>query len=338
MAAESPTSSSATAHAHAEARPKPLRGAAVASVAMAVPETVVPNATVAERLGVSADWIESRTGIRERRLARAEDSLADFATLAGERALVAADVDAADLDVVMVATLTADRRLPNAAPLVAAKLGASGAGAFDLGAACTGFVAALGVAVGQIESGRAETVLVVGADLLSRVTDRADRRTAGLFADGAGAVVVRGSGTARIGPTVWGSDGSEAELITLDADNGLIRMNGHDTFRHAVSRLTEATREALAAAELDPDEIDLFVFHQANGRILGAVAEALGLAPERVADYISAFGNTSAASVPIALAQADADGRLRPGSRVLLAAFGSGLTWGAITLEWGGRR
>ena len=338
MASESLTAEVITAPADATSRSKPLTGAAVASVAMAVPETVVPSAAVAERLGVSGDWIESRTGIRERRIAGPGETLTDLATLAGERALAAAGVDAAELDLVVVATLTADRRLPNAAPLVAARLGATGAGAFDLGAACTGFVAALNLAVGQIESGRARMVLVIGAETLSRVTDRDDKRTAGLFADGAGAAVVCSSGSSRIGPSVWGADGSESELITLTGDDGLIRMNGHDTFRHAVARLIEATRDALATADLDVSEIDLFVFHQANGRILSAVAEALELAPEKVADYVGAFGNTSTASIPIALAQADADGRLRPGSRVLLAAFGSGLTWSAITIEWGGWR
>lgn len=321
----------------ASARGRRLGGAAIASVATALPERTVTNAAIAARLGVSGDWIESRTGIRERRIASSRETLTDIAALAGERAVIAAGADPTELDIILVATLTAERRLPNAAPLVADRLGATGAAAIDIGAACTGFVASLGLATGQVEAGRARSALVIGAENLSTVTDPGDKRTAGLFGDGAGAVLVRAGERARISPVVSGSDGSASELITLQRHNGYIRMNGHDTFRHAVARLSEATVGALAAAGRELPGVDLFVYHQANGRILAAVAEQLGLDPERVADYIARFGNTSAASIPIALAQAEADGRLWPGAIVLVAGFGSGLTWAATTLEWGER-
>jgi 3-oxoacyl-[acyl-carrier-protein] synthase-3 len=226
--------------------------------------------------------------------------------------------------------------VPAAAPLVAGALGATRAGAFDVNAACTGFLAALDLACAQVESGRVANALVIGADLMSRLVNPSDRRTAALFGDGAGAVLVEGSGSVRVGPTVLRSDADGAEYIRTD---GLAResleMDGHETFKAAVARLSEVTLEALAAAEQDLAEIDLFVYHQANARILSAVGEKLDLAPERVVNAIGSLGNTSAASIPLALAAAERDGLLAPGSRVLLAAFGAGFTWGATTLIWG---
>jgi 3-oxoacyl-[acyl-carrier-protein] synthase-3 len=320
-----------------EARGSPgLRGSEIASIGMCVPDQVVKNASIAERLGVGEDWIARRTGVRERRIARPGQRLTGFAAQAGAEALERAGANAEDLDLVLVATMSADELTPNAAPLVAAELGARRAGAIDVGAACTAFVSALGMAAGQIEANRAESVLVIGADLLSRLTDPDDRSTAGLLADGAGAALVRATGgRGRIGPVVLGSDGHRADLITATHDERLVRMNGHDTFKQAVSRMSQATMAALSLADRAVAEVDLFVYHQANSRIIQAVGAELGLPADRTADYVARFGNTSAATIPIALAVAGQEGRLGDGALVLLAAFGAGLNWGATVVEWG---
>jgi 3-oxoacyl-[acyl-carrier-protein] synthase-3 len=244
-------------------------------------------------------------------------------------------VEPGDLDLILLATFTADQLLPNAAPLVADRLGAGAVGAVDVGAACTGFLAALSLAAGQLEASSAECALVIGADLPSRVTDYTDDRTAGLFGDGAGAAVLTASGPGRIGRISLRSDGSKAHLITAESEERLLRMDGRATFRAAVAGLADISREVASDAGLALEEIDLFVYHQANARILAAVGDRLALPPERVVDCIARYGNTSAASVPIALAEAEREGRLEPGSRVLLAAFGAGLVWGAGIVEWG---
>jgi 3-oxoacyl-[acyl-carrier-protein] synthase III len=311
-------------------------GAAILSLGTALPQHAVPSEAIGERLGVSAAWIESRTGVRERRVAEPGLRLSELASAAGRAALERAELDPAELDLVIVATFTADELVPNAAPLVAAELGASRAGAFDVGAACTGFLTALSLATAQIESGRAAHLLVVGADLVTRFTDFDDRRTAALFGDGAGAAVVgRVPGSGRIGPAVLGSDGGGAPHIYATRSERLIRMDGHETFKAAVARLADVTVEALDKAGATLNEVDLFVYHQANARILAAVAERLELPADRVVNAIETLGNTSAASIPLALAAAEENGALGPGSRVLLAAFGAGFTWGAVTLEWG---
>jgi len=312
-----------------------LRGAGLASVAMAVPDNVVENAVITERLGLKEDWIVTRTGVLERHFVADDESLVDLAAQAGERALSNAGVDASDLDYIIVGTMTHEDLGPNVAPQVAAELGCN-AGAFDLGAACTAWLSGLSVGVGLIESERADSVLVIGADVLSRITDPMDKGTAGLLADGAGAGVLQAStGTTRIGPIVSGSDGTQEELIKGDTDTGLIYMKGHDTFKHAVNRMSEATLEALRLSGREISDVDLFVYHQANSRILRAVGERLELPGERVADYVPRFGNTSAATLPIALTVAQEEGRLADGDVVLLSAFGAGLTWAATVIEWG---
>jgi 3-oxoacyl-[acyl-carrier-protein] synthase-3 len=309
-------------------------GPGIAAVAAAVPERVVSNAELAEPLGIDPDWISSRTGVERRRRVSGE-GLVDLAAEAGARALAGAGIEADELDLVLVATFTPDQLQPHAAPVVAARLGAS-AGAIDLGAACTGFLSGLSLAAAQLESGRARAALVIGADVLSRVIDYADRRTAGLFGDGAGAAVVTAAGPGLIGPIALSSDGSRAELIQATHEERLLRMDGRATFRAAVAAMSDATRRVVSDAGLALEEIDLFVYHQANSRIISAVGERLGLPAGRVIDCLGEFGNTSAASIPIALAQSAAAGALRPGSRVLLSAFGAGLTWGAGIIEWEG--
>ncbi len=303
---------------------------------MRVPETVVSNADIADRIGVSDEWIVRRTGIKSRHIAEPQERLATHAIDAAAQALDRAGVSAADVDLVLVATTTADEVMPNAAPLVAHGLGATRAGAYDIGAACSGFLSALSVGVGQIESGRSNCAVVVGVDFMSRITDPDDRATAAVFADGAGAVVLRSVGyPGRIGPIVLGADGAGADHIFAERAGGMIRMRGHETFREAVARLTLSTLQATRAAGRRLEDIDLFVYHQANGRILSAVGERLNLPQNRVVDCIGQYGNTSAATLPLALAYSESEGRLAPGDHVLLGAFGAGFTWGATVVEWG---
>ena len=311
-----------------------LRPAAIGSVAMAVPSEIVDNEPIAARLGIDPGWIVARTGVRERRVLGADEDLVELASDASLKALHDAGLEPRALDQVLAATMSHDRLTPNLAPLVAERIGASEVGALDVGAACTGFVGALAMAVAQVEAGRVESVLVVGAERLSTLTDHDDRATAALFGDGAGAVVVRRASGAGFGPFVLGSDGAKSEIVTAARDEGLIRMQGQDTFREAVSRMAQASLDAATAAGITLGEIDLFVYHQANVRILRSLAQRLVLDEDRIVECISRYGNTSAASIPIALASAIEDGLLNPGDRVLLAAFGGGLTWGATVVEW----
>jgi 3-oxoacyl-[acyl-carrier-protein] synthase-3 len=313
-----------------------LRGAAIAGVGVSIPGRVVTNDEVAARIGVGAEWIERRTGIQARHWAGPEDRLDAHATAAARDALERAGASPSEIDLVLVATTTADEVLPNAAPLVAYALGATHAGAFDIGAACTGFLSAMAVGCAQIEAGRASCVVVVGADFMSRILNTDDRMTAGVFGDGAGAVVLTAIDEAsRVGPIMLGSDGAGGELIFVEREEALIHMAGHETFREAVNWLSESTLAAAEAAGVSLEEIDRFVYHQANGRILRAVGERLELDPDRVVDCIAEYGNTSAATLPLALAFSEADGGLRPGNRVLMAAFGAGFTWGATVVKWG---
>jgi 3-oxoacyl-[acyl-carrier-protein] synthase III len=311
---------------------------AILSVAAEVPSARVTTAELAERLGVSEDWIVSRTGIRARPVAAPDERLSEFAARAGVVALSRAGVDPADVDLVLVATLTQDELMPNAAPVVAHAVGADRAGAIDLGAACTGFLSGLSLGAAQIETGRAERVLLIGADFTTRIVDWEDKRTAPLFGDGVGAVVLGPAAgeVGAIGPIILGADGSGAPAIHIDHGDRKLRMDGPEVYRHAVARMGEATVAAVEGAGLTLEDIDLFVYHQANGRILRALAEKLQLPSERVVDVIENLGNSSAATLPLGLAAAEHDGRLWPGARVLLSAFGAGFTWGAGVVEWGG--
>ena len=315
---------------------RPTRTAGVLGLGHHLPETVVSNLPIAQRLGIDESWIVKRTGIRSRRHAMPSERLSDLAIEAGRAAVEDAGVDPTTLDAILVATTSADEITPNAAPYVATALGATKANAMDIGAACTAFVTALSVASSMIESGRAETVLVVGADALSRFTDFDDKRTAALFGDGAGAIVLGNQDGGGIGPFVFGSDAELAEAIIARRDDPVLRMDGHTTFNSATAALVNTTRDAVELAGLSLDDVDLFVYHQANARITKAVAERLELPMERVADYIGDIGNTSAASIPLALAFARDEDRLHPGDTVLVAAVGAGFTWGGAVLEWGG--
>jgi 3-oxoacyl-[acyl-carrier-protein] synthase-3 len=313
----------------------PPRTATVTGLAHWVPAEVVPNSELTERLGVDDAWIVKRTGVHTRRRVAPTDRLSDIATWAGRRALNDAQLDPDDVDLVIVATMTADEITPNAAPLVAHALGAERAGAFDIGAACSGFLAALRMASGQIEAGRADNILVIGAEALTRLADYDDPKTAHLWGDGAGAVVLGTGGEGAIGPILLAADGGLGPAITCAYDDRLLKMDGHSTYQTAVKRLSEATVAAIARAELELEDIDLFVYHQANGRIIRAVGERLDLEPAKVADYVANMANTSAASIPLTLSLLREDNRLRAGQKVLVAAIGAGFTWGAGIIEWG---
>jgi 3-oxoacyl-[acyl-carrier-protein] synthase-3 len=317
--------------------PGPVRRAAILSVATELPEGRLTSAEIAERLGISEQWILSRTGIHERRRAAPDERLADYSARAGARALSAAGVEATDIDLVIAATMTPDEVTPNTAPLVADLLGTRNAGAFDVGAACTAFLSGLSIAAAQIETRRAERVLLIGADFITRLVNYDDKATAPLFADGVGAAVVgQANGNGRIGPIVLGSDGSGAPAIYAKHEDRQLVMDGQEVFRHAVSRMSEVTEQAIDRAGISLQDIDLFVYHQANARITRAVGERLELDFDRVVDCIAELGNVSAATLPVALSIANEDGRLWPGARVLLCAFGAGFTWGAGVIEWGG--
>lgn len=314
------------------------RGAAILSVASALPEGRLTSAELARDLGVEEQWIISRTGIRERRRAAPDERLSDYAARAGALAMARAGVEPEQLDLVLVATMTADELTPNAAPLVAHALGAHRAGAIDIGAACTGFLSGLALAAAQIEARRAQRALLVGADFITRITDYGDRRSAPLFADAAGAVVIGPSSACAggaIGPIILGADGSHATSIIATHERRKLAMDGPEVYRNAVARMGEVTLQAIAAAGLVPSDIGLFVYHQANARITRALSERLELVPDRVVDCIETLGNASAATLPVALAVAEADGRLRTGANVLLSAFGAGFTWGGGVIRWG---
>jgi 3-oxoacyl-[acyl-carrier-protein] synthase III len=310
------------------------RTASVLGLGHYLPAEVVPNRPIADRIGVDNDWIVKRTGIRSRRRAAPEERLCDIAAGAGREALQDAGVDPIDVDLVLVATLSQDELMPNAAPQVAHALGAVRSGAIDVGAACTGWLSGVSLAAAQIEAGRADTVLVIGAETLTRLTDYDDRKTAALWGDGAGAVLFGCEGAGAVGPIALDSDGALVDVIVASREDRQLRVEGHETFQNAVKRLSESTLIALARAGLELEDIDLFVYHQANGRILRAVAERLELPPEKVADYIGQTGNTSAASIPLTLGLLREDGRLRGGHKVLVAAIGAGFTWGAGTIDW----
>jgi 3-oxoacyl-[acyl-carrier-protein] synthase-3 len=314
-----------------------IGGAAAVSVGTSLPQGIVESSEIERRLGLAPDWIERRTGIRSRHVAAAHERVDMHATIAAAVALERAGVDSADVDLVLVATTTSDELMPNTAPLVAHALGATRAGAFDIGAACSGFMSALATGAAMIDCGRAACVVVIGADFMSRLVDPTDRGTSAVFADGAGAVVLAATGESRIGPIVLGQEGDTAGVMRVERSDQIMRMAGHETFKIAVARLSEATEQAAAAAGLGLDEIDLFVYHQANSRILTAVGERLGLRTDRVVDCIDTLGNTSAATLPLALDHSIETGLLRNGDRVLLGAFGGGFVWGATVLEWGVR-
>ncbi|MFA9444847.1 beta-ketoacyl-ACP synthase III [Egicoccus sp. AB-alg6-2] len=319
----------------------------IAGLGAYLPERVVTNDDLAATgLDTSDEWIRSRTGIVQRHYAAPEQATSDLALEAGKAALADAGLGTDDVAAVIVATTTPDHMVPGTAPLVAAALGTE-VGAFDVQAACSGFVYALrvGTALALAEDA---PVLVIGAETLSRIVDPRDRGVSILFGDGAGAVVVVPDETGRIGPFSLGADGRDPSMLwtatggtrapvshqVVDDRSHFLTMRGGDVYRNAVSRMAAASRDVLEQAGLTIDDVDLFIGHQANVRILDAVAQRVGIEPARCHVTVGQHGNTSAASVPLALADARDGGRLRPGDTVLLTAFGAGLTWGACLLTW----
>ena len=297
-----------------------------------LPSDVVTNDDLVAVLDTTDEWIVSRSGIRERRRVGPDESTTSLAIAAARATLDDAGVDAPDA--VIVATTTPDSLVPQTAPQVAAALGLQVA-AFDVGAGCTGFIYALAAGAGLIAAGTANQVLVLGVDVLTRITDFTDRSTAFLFGDGAAGVLLTAGAEGDLGPFDLGSDGSLAPLLQIPVGGRYLQMSGREIYRHAVERLVASSRTALHRAGIQTADVDLFVGHQANARILEAVAKRLDVPADRCVLTIDRHGNTSAASIPLALADARAQGRLAKGDRVLLSAFGAGLTWGSALLTWG---
>lgn len=310
--------------------------ASVTGWGTALPDRVLDNAELAAKLGISEDWILERTGIHSRRIAGESDSAASLAVRAGRAALERAGRVPDDVDMVIVATSTPNHQLPATASLVQDELGAQRAGAFDLNAACAGFLVALAQASALVDSGMSESVLVCGADLLSRVLDYTDKGSCILFGDGAGAVLVeKAEGGTRLGPFKIYSDGSKAGLLRVPAGERYMRMKGREVYRHAVAGMTASVRDILSSAGMSVDDVDLLVAHQANARIIEAVAARLGLRADHAVVNINRLGNTSAASIPLALAEAVDTGKLKHDDLVVVTAFGAGFVWGAGIIRWG---
>ena len=309
--------------------------AGVLGIGDALPAQVITNADLVARLDTSDEWIVRRTGIRERHWLAGEETLAELAAKACLAALEDAGVAASEVDYVLAATITPDQLTPGLAPAVAALIGAEHAAVVDLNAACTGFLYGLDNAAALVESGRARQVLVLGAEALSRITDHEDRATAVLFGDGAAAALVGPiSDGIGIAGFEFGYDASLASLLYAERDERRLRMAGQEVYRHAVARMVEATEQLLARTGVSAAQIDVFVAHQANARIVSAVADALGVPHERVSFNVEWTANTSAASIPLGLAAAQRDGLLKPGALVGMVAFGAGFVWGAGLTSW----
>ncbi len=310
-----------------------------------LPERVLTNAELERMVDTSDEWIRTRTGIRERRIADPGETTCDLAERAARAAMQAAGVEPSDIDLIVVATTTPDKVFPSTACLLQARLGVGGCPAFDLQAVCTGFIYGLAVADQFIRAGTVRRALLVGAETLSRILDWTDRGTCVLFGDGAGAVVLEASDEPGVLSTHLHADGAYEHLLTVDGGisqgydkvaegNAYIRMQGNEVFRVAVNTLGRIVEETLEANGVGQDAIDWLVPHQANTRIISATAKKLKLPMERVVVTVDVHGNTSAASVPLALDAAVRDGRIRRGQRLLLEAFGAGFTWGSAYLVY----
>lgn len=325
------------------------RTCAIAGVGAYVPARVLTNADLEKTVDTSDEWITSRTGIKERRIAAKDEFTSDLATKAAQRAMRAAGVTGEQIDLIIVATITPDMVFPSTACLVQQKIGARRAAAFDLEAACSGFIYGLEIAQQFIMSRTYDTVLVIGAEKLSSIVDWQDRNTCVLFGDGAGAAVLQSRSTTHgLLTAVMGADGGKAELLHMPGGGSrcpatadsvasrlhYLRMEGKETFKHAVQAMMSAAQEALRRCELDITQIKCIIPHQANRRIIDAVGERLGATPGQLFVNLDRYGNTSAASVAIALDEAVSTGRIQRGDLVLLVVFGAGLTWGAAVIEW----
>ena len=325
------------------------RTCSISAVGSYVPEKVLTNADLEKRIDTTNEWITTRTGIKERRIADDDEHTSDMAAHAAKRALERAEVDPADVDLIILATITPDMPFPATACLVQEKLGAHNAAACDIEAACSGFVYALEIGQQFIMSRTYDTVLVIGAEKLSSIMDWEDRNTCVLFGDGAGAAVLQNRENSHgLLTACMGADGRKASILSQPGGGCLhpataktvsdrlhfLRMDGKDVFKSAVNAMATAAREALGRCELEIDRIKCIIPHQANMRILKAVGERLGASEDQVFSNLERYGNTSAASVAIALDEAVEQGKVERGDLILLLVFGAGLTWGAAIIEW----
>jgi 3-oxoacyl-[acyl-carrier-protein] synthase-3 len=307
-----------------------------------VPDRVITNDELAQYVDTSDEWIRERTGIRERRMADRDEALSDIALPAARAALEQAGVAGSDVDLIIVATVTPDMAFPSTAAILANALGAREAGAYDLSAGCTGFMYGLAQAYGMLAGGLATRALVVGGDLLSRILDWEDRSTLVLFGDGAGAVVMETVPDQGFLGFELGADGAGGESLWLpgsgsrifdDADR-YVKMNGREVFKFATRILVQSAEAVMERCRVTIDDVDVYVPHQANMRIIDYATKKLGVPSERVVVNVDRYGNTSSGSIPLALADAAADGRLRPGKLVLMTGMGAGLTWGSALIRW----
>ena len=325
-----------------------MMNAAITGWGMAVPPTILSNEHLETLTDTDDEWIVTRTGISERRISHVP--LSDLATLAGRRALACADKDPTDVDLLILATCSGDMLVPSASSFVQANLGLVNAAAFDLNAACSGWIYGLENATAMIRSGMAKSVLVIGAERLSHKLDFSDRTTAVLFGDGAGATLLEATdGDAGVLATTTGIDGTTADFLWMPSEGsnipvgtrtprmGGIVMNGQEVFKRAVKMMGEASVKVIEDAGLTLDDVDVFIPHQANVRIIDATARRLRMDPAKVYVNIDKYGNTSAATIPMALTEALAEGVIKPGDTIVFAAFGGGLTWAAATVRWGDR-
>ncbi|HEU6447202.1 MAG TPA: beta-ketoacyl-ACP synthase III [Verrucomicrobiae bacterium] len=325
------------------------RTVSITGIGSYVPEKVLTNHDLEKMVETSDDWITTRTGIKERHIAAKDEFTSDMAAKAAERAMKMAGVTAEQIDLIIVATITPDMPFPATACLVQKKLGAKRSAAFDLEAACSGFIYGLEVGQQFIQSHSYNTVLVIGAEKLSSIVDWTDRNTCVLFGDGAGAAILQSRENSHgLLTAVMGANGENADLLfmpgggsrcpatkdSIDARQHYLRMEGKETFKNAVQAMQSAAQEALRRCELDISKIKCVIAHQANRRIIDAVSDRLGATPEQVFINLDKYGNTSAASVAIALDEAVSSGKVQRGDLVLLVVFGAGLTWGAAVIEW----
>jgi 3-oxoacyl-[acyl-carrier-protein] synthase III len=318
------------------------RPVSITGLGCKVPDRIVTNEELAKFVDTSDEWIVERTGIHERRMADDADALSDVALPACVDALAHAGLEGADIDLLIVATVTPDMAFPSTAAILADRLGATSAAAYDLSAGCTGFVYALAQGYGMVAGGLAKRALVVGGDLLSRILDWDDRSTLVLFGDGAGAVVLEAVPDQGFVGFELGADGAGGQNLWLpgsgsrlfDASEKYVKMNGREVFKFATRILVQSAEELLAKCEVSIDDVDLYIPHQANMRIIDHATRKLGVPSDRVVINVDRYGNTSSGSIPLALADAAADGRLRPGQLVLMTGMGAGLTWGSALIRW----
>ncbi|GAC1538893.1 MAG: ketoacyl-ACP synthase III [Candidatus Velthaea sp.] len=327
-------------------------GVRIAGVGHYVPERVLTNADLEKTLDTNDEWITTRTGIERRRISSSDEAVSDLAIGAARHALQRSGLAATDIDCYVVATVTPDFPFPATAAIVAAALGATGKAAFDIEIGCSGFVYGLGVVSALVRAGVHKRVMIIGSETLSKITDYTDRSTAVLFGDGAGCVIVERSEVDSFLGSEFGADGSQPDVLYLpsggsrrpidaaviDQRENFLKMRGNATFKFAVTKMVESALSVLAQANLTIDDVALIVPHQANKRIIDAAAKTLGIDSERVYVNIQDYGNTSAASIPIALSEAYEKKLIKAGDVIVFVAFGAGLSWGAIAWRWNGTR